>query len=132
MSQVAVVFSDDPENAKIELTLSGNVIAPADISPQAARLVGKAGENIQAVVHITPPKNNIFDITDAKAEDGKFIAFQLEKKEDKGAQTFILHVSNKKPDPGRYFDKIILKTTSPISPELNVRVFGIIRETSDG
>jgi hypothetical protein len=127
VTQTATMYADDPKNARIELTLTGEVIPPAEINPQAARLMGKAGEKIQADVKITSHQNNIFDIRDVSAEDGKFIRFDLEKKTTNGIQTFILHVSNIKPDPGRYFDKIVLKTTSAISPELQIRVFGIIR-----
>jgi len=43
----------------------------------------------------------------------------------------MLHVSNIKPYAGRYFDKITLTTTSKISPELMIRVFGIIRDASE-
>jgi hypothetical protein len=131
ISQIATVYTDDPENAKIELTLTGDVMPPADVNPQAVRLMGKAGEKIQADVTITPPENNPFDITEAAAEEGRNMRFDLEKKADKGGQTFILHVTNLKPDAGRYFDKIVLKTTSAISPEIHVRVFGIIRGTSE-
>ena len=131
ITQTATIYTDDPENSKIALTLTGDVIPPADINPQAARLMGKAGEKIQVDIKITPPKNNIFDITDVTAEEGKNIRFDLEKKMDKGNPTFILHVANVKPDPGRYFDKIILKTTSTVSPELQIRVFGIIRDAAE-
>jgi hypothetical protein len=131
LTQTATVYTNDPKNPKIALTLFGDVTPPAEIDPQAARLMGKAGEPIQVDVKIAPPKNNIFDITEVNAEDGRNIRFHLEKKMGKGSQAFILHVSNIKPDPGRYFDKIVLKTTSTISPELTIRVFGIIRESSE-
>lgn len=131
VTQTATMYTDDPENAKIELTLTGDVIPPADIDPKAARLTGKADEKIQVDIKITPLQNNPFDVTDVRAEDGKSIQFHLEKKKDKSTQAFILHIVNIKPDEGRYFDKIILKTTSTISPELQIRVFGIIRGAAD-
>ena len=131
VSQTATMYTDDPGNAKIELTLTGDVIPAADIDPKAARLVGKAGEKIQVDIKIAPPTINMFEITDVKAEDGTNISFKLEKKTDQGIKAFILHVSNLKPDAGRYFDKIIIKTTSAISPELQIRVFGIIRGPSE-
>jgi hypothetical protein len=129
--QNATVYTNDPKNPKIILTLIGDVVPAADIDPKAARLMGKAGEKIQLDIKITPPKNNIFDVTDVAAEDGGNIRFELEKKTENGIRVFILHISNKKPDPGRYFDKIIIKTTSAISPELQVRIFGIIRDASE-
>jgi len=104
------------------------VIAPAAVVPKSARLIGLAGETIQANVTITPPIGNKFDIISVNAEDGHNIRFQIEKKSESDMRKFTLNVSNIKPDPGRYSDKIILKTTSTISPEITIRVYGIIRE----
>jgi hypothetical protein len=127
ITQQATVYTDDPRNAKILLVLTGEVLAPADITPKAARLIGPAGSTIQTDIIITPPAINPFEITDVKAEDGKNIALDL-KKSNPDTPHFILRVVNTQKNPGRYSDKITLKTTSPISPELVVRVFGMIRE----
>jgi hypothetical protein len=108
------------------------VIPAADIDPKAARLMGSAGDTIQVDINITPAKDNLFDITEVTAKDGTNIRFELEKKTKKDNQAFILHVKNIKPEAGRYYDKILLKTTSAISPEFQIRVFGIIREASKG
>jgi hypothetical protein len=62
------------------------------------------------------------------AEDGKHIFFHIEKKSEAGGPHFILQASNTRKNTGRYSDKMILTTTSSISPEIAVRVFGIIRE----
>ena len=103
------------------------MIPPAFIEPKAARLIGRAGEEIQVDINITPPENHMFDITGVRAEDGSNIRFQLEKSNAE-SRSFILHLSNIKPDAGRYVDKMILSTTSTITQELTIRVFGIIRE----
>ena len=128
MKHRATVYTDDPDNATIELIMTGEVISPADVNPKVARLVGQAGNPIQTDVIITPPAINIFDIIDVKAKDGTNIRFKLEKKAKSDPQQFILHITNLKPGPGRYFDKITLTTTSTISPKIDIRVFGIIRE----
>lgn len=94
-------------------------------------MVGPAGSPIRTEIKITPFALNPFVIKGVEAKDGKNIAIHLEKKSDTGAPHFILQVSNTKKDPGRYSDKIILTTTSSISPEITVRVFGIIREPAD-
>lgn len=98
------------------------------MNPKVARLVGRSGDKIQTDVTITPPAINKFDITGVSAKDGTNIRFKIEKKPKSDPQRFVLHISNIKPDPGRYFDKIILTTTSTVSPEITIRVFGIIRE----
>lgn len=124
----ATVYTDDPQNAEILLTLTGDVLAAADINPKAARLIGPAGSVIQTEIMITPPDINPFDITKATPENGTEIALDLKKNTESDPPHFVLQVKNTRKTPGRYSDKIILTTTSPISPELVVRVFGMIRE----
>jgi hypothetical protein len=98
------------------------------VNPKVARLVGQAGNPILTDISITPPAINQFDITNVSVKEGKHIRFEMEKSTAPDPQRYILHISNTKKDPGRYFDKITLKTTSEISPEIIIRVFGIIRE----
>jgi len=64
ISKTATVYTDDPKNPKIDITLTGEVLSAAEIEPKAVRLIGKAGESIQTAVKITPPAINMFDITD--------------------------------------------------------------------
>ena len=104
------------------------MIAPADIEPVAARLIGPAGASIKTEIRITPASINPFDILHAAAEDGAHFRFSLEKNRQSEPPHFILRLHNIRTSPGRYADRIILKTTSPVSPELTVRVIGIIRE----
>lgn len=124
----ATVYTNDPDRATIELTLTGQVISPAKIEPKAARLIGPAGSPVEAKITITPPAINPFDIRDAKASKGDSISFHLEKKSAPDGPYFILTISNTQKVPGRYSDKILLTTTSAISPELAIRVYGLIRD----
>lgn len=130
VKKTATVYTNAPDHATIVLTLTGKVLFPADITPKAARLMGEAGQKITAEIAITPSDLNPFDILSATAEDGTNIQFQMEKKTYAGKRFFTLLVKNRKAIPIRYFDKIILKTTSTLSPELQVRVYGIIRDAS--
>ena len=123
----ATVYTDDPDHAAVELTLTGDVIPAADIHPIAARLIGSAGTPIQTDITITAPPPNPFDITGVEASDGKNIRVVLKKTPESGGLSYVLHITNQKKDPGRYTDMIRLTTTSAISPELVVRVYGIIR-----
>ncbi|MDA8404956.1 MAG: hypothetical protein M0Z56_12305 [Desulfobacteraceae bacterium] len=130
VKKTATVYTNDPAHATILLTLAGQVLFPADITPKAARLIGQAGQELKTEVTITPPEQNPFDIVSATAENGANIQFQIKKQHIAGKQSFILLVKNRKPDPGRYFDMIVLKSTSAVSPELHIRVYGIIREAT--
>jgi hypothetical protein len=113
------------------LALTGDILPPARLTPQTARLIGPAGTPLAAAITITPSPGNPFAITGAKVEHGGNIVFDLKKKPDAAEPHFILHITNTRKNPGRYSDKIILTTTSAMSPELTVRVFGIIREAGD-
>lgn len=128
IKKTATVYTNDPNHAAIVLTISGQVMFPADITPKSARLMGEAGTDIKTVIAITPPDGNPFDIVSATAETGENIRFQVQENHHAGKKAFSLHIKNQKTTPGRYADKIVLKTTSPLSPELQVRVYGIIRE----
>jgi hypothetical protein len=130
VEKTATVYTNDPNHAAIALTMTGQVLFPADITPKSARLMGPAGTEIKTDITITPPDGNPFEIVSTTAENGANIQFQIQKKAHAGKPSFILLVKNRKPDPGRYFDKIILKTTSPLSPELQIRVYGIIRDAA--
>lgn len=124
----ATVYTNDPDHATIELTMTGGVILPAEIAPKAARLIGPAGSPIETQVKITPPALNPFDIKDAKAVRGENITFQLVNQSAAEEPYFLLQISNIKKESGRYSDQIILTTTSPLSPELVIRVYGLIRD----
>jgi len=130
IKKTVTVYTNDPNHAAIVLTMTGQVLFPADIAPKTARLIGPAGQKIQAEITITPPDSNPFEIVSATAENGENIEFRIQKKAHAGKTAFSLLVKNQKITPGRYFDKIILKTTSSLSPELQVRVYGIIRDAS--
>jgi len=130
VKKTATVYTNDPAHANIALTMTGQVLGPADISPKAARLTGQAGQQIQTEITIIPPALNPFDILSATAENGENIQFQIAKKTAANKPAFTLLIENRNPEPGRYFDKIVLKTTSALSPELQIRVYGIIREAS--
>jgi hypothetical protein len=130
IKKTATVYTNDPNHAAIVLTMTGQVLFPAEISPKSARLMGMAGTDIKAEIIITPQDGNPFEIVSVAAENGANIQFQIQKKAHAGKTAFSLLVKNQKTDTGRYFDKIMLKTTSTLSPELQVRVYCIIRDTT--
>ncbi|MEZ4549878.1 MAG: hypothetical protein R2874_05200 [Desulfobacterales bacterium] len=100
----ATLYTDDPENATILLTMTGKVVAPAEIDPKAARLIGPAGSPVHARVKITPVATNLFQIT-SMLPTGKTSLF-VWKKNQMPAPLFILDISNTRKDPGRYSDRL--------------------------
>jgi hypothetical protein len=98
----------------------------AKIKPKYARLVGMSGTQIQKKITITREKAYPFKITEAKARNGKDIAFTLEEFHKEGADGYILTIENKREAAGRYADTLILMTDSPVKSSLKVPVYGQI------
>ena len=108
--------------------ITGQVERFVTIRPRQINLRGFAGDPIRAAVTIIPEKKHPFQIVNSRARDGRNIRFRLEKIETGNRPGYKLEVENVKPDPGRYYDAIILETDSKIRPRLTVRVFAFLRE----
>ena len=64
--------------------------------------------------------------------DGKNVLYKLEEVNKPTEKGYVLHVENTKKDAGRYRDTIVLKTTSEIKPELEIRIYGNIFDPKAG
>jgi hypothetical protein len=98
------------------------------IRPQHISLRGWVGDPIKGMVSIIPEKKYPFKILDAKAQSGKNISIQLDEISKSNGTAYELKVENISQKSGRYYDTIILKTDSKVRPELDVKVYGYLRE----
>ena len=128
MKKTASVYTNDKSRPQQDLVISGPVDKFADIRPQHVSLRGYAGDSIMSKVTITPEKKYPFKILDARAQNGKNINIQLDEVNKSNGKAYELKVENLSQKTGRYYDTIVLKTDSKIRPELNVRVYGYLRE----
>ncbi|MDA8403477.1 MAG: hypothetical protein M0Z56_04665 [Desulfobacteraceae bacterium] len=125
------VLTSDPIHAKLELTLTGQVKPIAELSASIIRLTGNAGQEISKTITITPASGNPFKIKNVRAEKGTYFRHELvAKKRPGGGVAYDLTVVNLKQEKGFYTDKIRIETDSAISPVLEIRVMGFIREGS--
>jgi hypothetical protein len=120
------VRTDDRKYPEIKLIITGQVERFANITPDRVTLSGPQGQELIGTVTILPIKERRFAITEAKATTGNSIRFTLEPMQENGQRGYRLTVFNTQQQKGRYFDTIVLKTDSTLSPELRVRVFGTI------
>jgi hypothetical protein len=120
------VFTSDPTQARIILSISGNVSNFATMEPKYARLVGTAGSSIKKAITITREKAYPFKIVEAKARNGKDIAFEIEEFSEIEGDGYILTIENRKTAAGRYADTVILTTDSSIKRTISVPVYGQI------
>ena len=137
MAKTIQVMTNDTQNKRMILKMSGQVAAFAIIEPRLVRLTGKIGEELQGVVNISPADGQDFDITGHHFQNGDNLGVTLEKigeaiGETTGNKTagekkqWKVTITNTSKNLGRYYDVLSLKTNSRIQPELKIRVFGNI------
>lgn len=131
VSKTITVLTSDPNHAKLELSLTGRVKPIVELSATVIRLTGNAGQEISKTITITPASENPFKIQNIRAENGKFFRHELVAKEQPGGGvSYDLTVVNLKQEKGSYIDKLLIHTDSAISPVLEIRVMGFIRNGS--
>ena len=104
----------------------------ADISPRGlVRLVGYLDNDIKRTVNIMPDEKYPFEITDITTKNQNDFAFSLSdrRQENKG---WTIVVENRHNQKGRYYGTLVVHTTSKVRPELDIRIFGDIREKPKG
>lgn len=119
------IFSNDPNNKKITLKVTGKVLPFAILEPKKASLWGKKGSEIKEEILITPQNKDGFEITDIRAANGSAIEYHLEKLKD---GKFKLIIKNTRKDVGVYTDYLFLRTNSKNRNTLRVNVYGNIKE----
>jgi hypothetical protein len=128
MKKTAGVYTNDKSRPKQDLVISGPVEKFATIRPQHVSLRGYTGDSIKTKVTITAEKKYPFKILDARAKNGENINIQLAEVKKSSSRTWELKVENLMQKTGRFYDTIILTTDSKVRPQLNVRVYGYLRE----
>lgn len=122
------VRTNDPLHKRIVFTITGVVEKFADISPCHLRLSGMAGTRFERTIKIIPGEKYPFKILGLYTKNKGNIRCRLEtykKKETMGYRIIVANINFKK---GRYEDRIMIKTTSEIRPEIEIAVSGRIRE----
>ena len=90
-------------------------------------LRGTAGEKLQGTVNIVPEDKYPFKVLSVGAREGKLKRVGLSEGNEGGKRAYTLLVENLKTEAGSFNDTVVLKTDSPLQPELDVRVFVYLR-----
>jgi len=120
------VLTNDPKEPVVQLSISGMVDRFAAINPRMLNLRGTAGEKLQGTVNIVPEDKYPFKVLSARVLDGKLKA-SLSEVQEAGRTAYSIVVENLKTEAGSFNDTVVLKTDSPLRPELDVRVFVYLR-----
>jgi hypothetical protein len=124
--QTVDIFTNDPANPKLQVSVQGAVEKFADITPQKVRLSGKLNNPITSEVRIIPLPKYPFKILKHEAKEGLYLTYKLEEKSENGTTFYQINIENTKKDPGFYKDVILLKTDSAVRPEIQIPVTGNI------
>ena len=112
----------------VAIEIAGNVEKFANITPNKLILRGNAGEPIIGTVTVSPDPKYPFKVLETRPKNGTDIKSSIEEKQENNTTTYIVTVENLKKDPGRYYDVIMLKTNSPVKPEIQLSIYGQILE----
>ena len=122
------VYTSDPQQSQIQLSVSGTVKKFATITPKNVQLIGSAGTAVKGTVAIVPEKNYPFKIVNTRAQSGRNIRYALKEEKNSEKLTYVLTIENLKQEKGRYYDKIELETDSQLKPKISIPVYGRITE----
>ena len=114
----------------VNVYVSGKVDSFAEISPRRITLAGRSGKSIRTSVTILPRPEFPFRIVGVQAQKGKHIDFQLKENPAAALGGYVLMVENRREQPGRFWDRIDLKTDSSIQPLIHIPVYGNITRES--
>ena len=123
-----IVYCNDPRRQQFSLVMIGEVKRFAAIEPGFARLFGKAGDPIHTTIRIVPDKPYRFRILGPVEQETDNIRFTLSRLDTPDGQGYLLTVRNVRKKTGRYYERIVLKTDSPVKPEIKISVYGHISE----
>lgn len=124
MKKKIVVHTDDPNNKKFYLTISGKVSKLVDIQPDKVNLSGEPGQSLEAVVTITPVEGQDFKILELKQKYDTQIKAELIHPE-KGQRQWLVKIKSFSDKEDDLYEIITLKTDSPYKPKLKIRVYAI-------
>lgn len=107
--------------------MGGKVEKLATVTPARVNLRGMAGDSITQTVRITPQTKEPFKIVSARAVKGTDIRYEINqvKAPEEGYE---LTIANTRETPGRYYDRLVLKTDVGKRNFLSIIVIGTIME----
>lgn len=129
LQKTATVFTNDPENQKVDLIIRGDVKEFATIQPSRVRMAGKVGDDVSSTVTVTPAEEFPFSVVGVEPlKEGNVKVEMVEEpvSEADDRKRYKVTVTNLKQEKARYFDTIVLKTDSDVRPELKISVYGNI------
>jgi len=131
LSKNITVYTNDPRDQQLRLTIRGHVNNFVTIKPSRVRMTGAAGDEIKSTVTVIPEEKYPFKILETKTLKEDNIKVTLDEVKEGEDTEYRVTVENLKDKRARYFDAVILKTDSDIRPEIKISVYGNIFDRPD-
>ena len=125
LSKSAVVYSNDPQNPQIQLTVQAQIKTPISFQPLGVMLGGFVGDDIKQLVTITAHKDQPLILEPSKLSLPEKVEYELKTIEEGRAYQVVLRNISTKED--KYSGYITLKTNYPEKPEITIRFLGYVR-----
>ncbi len=115
------------QQPQLSLLVGGFVKKVYTISQKRIFLRGPSGSEIVDSVTIDPEDEYRFRVLEAKLQTGRHVSLSWHAYQENNKTAYRFLVKNLKREKGRYNDSIVLRTDSPILPEIRIDIFGNIR-----
>ena len=127
LSKNILVKTDDPENKKFYLKITGTIKEIVKISPSTVNLIGAPGQTLSEVVTIEPIQMDELKILGMKLRYNKQIKAELIKP-GQGEKKWQVRVSCYSDHSADIYDFITLTTDNPNKSHLRIRVYAIFED----
>jgi len=122
-----VIYLNDPSLPQAELTFSGNVVSPVELSPTPVLfLVGYRGETASTAVDIISHISASLRLSEPEYSTDRFTA-RLEMLEEGKRYRLTISLNGLGPG-GKHTDEILIRTSSAASPVLKIPANTYLRE----
>jgi biopolymer transport protein ExbD len=121
----AIVYSNDPEQPQITLTVEARFRTPISVEPKAILLHGFKEDDITEVVTIRAKENKPLKLEPLRLSISDKVAYELKTIEEGRVYQVILRNIIKK--SGIYNGTLVLKTNYPERPEIPIIFIGYIK-----
>lgn len=109
------------------MKIKGRVEKVVTLTPSRVIFTGHVGEALVQTIIITPETDKPFKIVGVSAMRGIDFQYKLKEKDRFDKNVYILTVTNTRKKPGRYYDRISLKTDSKIIKTIPIMVSGNLK-----
>ena len=121
----AFVDTNDPRRHRVRMSLTMQIVPPVAVRPGTVTLHGLTGHNITEEVLVTNHEPAPLHLElQPSTLDGSLVA-RIETLED--GRQFKVVIRNTRINPGNYYGRLILKTSSPDMATVKLKIIGRIR-----